>query len=533
MTDAEPVGTPDTPEVRAPGPARSWWPPHGRSPHARSHPRIRRALLTVAVVVAALVGGGVGLLLGGATGAEIGPVDTRMSLRPVLEGGTTVEIPPLGSLSLDSHDGPFGLQVQVSGLDIDDTATLFRVPGSLEGLENRLAADVRAGVIRAAVRGSAAATLGAAVLGLLAFRRVRLAVVCGGTAFAVVVVGGAVAAATWDPDSVAEPEFEGLLASAPALVGDAADIVDNFDLYRAQLAKLVTNVSTLYAAGTALPAFTPAEDSVRILHVSDIHLNPAAWNVIRSVSEQFQVDAVVDTGDLTDHGSTYEASFANGIATISKPYLFVRGNHDSAGTQLAVSQQPNAIVMDEGRVEEVAGLRFIGWGDPRFTPDKETRDMDPADAVTQTGERLAEAVRASDPPGPHVALVHDPATAEPLDGLVPLALAGHGHRRETYLLDGGTRIFEQGSTGAAGLRGLEHEEPTPLQLSVLYFDRTTGTLQAWDDITLGGLGLASANIERHLPDEEERSPITPAPETPAPETPAPPTAAPSGGAVDD
>ncbi len=51
-------------------------------------------------------------------------------------------------------------------------------------------------------------------------------------------------------------------------------------------------------------------------------------------------------------------------------------------------------------------------------------------------------------------------------------------------------------TGGAGLRALEGEEPTPVTLSVLYLDPTSGELQAWDDITLGGLGLTTATVER-------------------------------------
>lgn len=37
-------------------------------------------------------------------------------------------------------------------------------------------------------------------------------------------------------------------------------------------------------------------------------------------------------------------------------------------------------------------------------------------------------------------------------------------------------------------------------LSVLYLDPETGMLRAWDDITLGGLGLTTATIERHQVD---------------------------------
>jgi hypothetical protein len=69
------------------------------------------------------------------------------------------------------------------------------------------------------------------------------------------------------------------------------------------------------------------------------------------------------------------------------------------------------------------------------------------------------------------------------------------------MLPGGTRMFIQGTTGGAGLRALEGETPEPVECSVLYFDAKTKRLQAWDDITLGGLGLTSAQINRTLAPE--------------------------------
>jgi hypothetical protein len=86
----------------------------------------------------------------------------------------------------------------------------------------------------------------------------------------------------------------------------------------------------------------------------------------------------------------------------------------------------------------------------------------------------------------------------PMAGAVKLVLAGHLHRRLTQELPGGTFLFVQGSTGGAGLRALQSTPPTPLECSVLYFDRVTHRLQAWDDITLAGLGGADVQIQRHL-----------------------------------
>jgi hypothetical protein len=64
----------------------------------------------------------------------------------------------------------------------------------------------------------------------------------------------------------------------------------------------------------------------------------------------------------------------------------------------------------------------------------------------------------------------------------------------------------EGSTGGAGLRALDHDEPTPLEASVLYFSRTTHELQAYDDITLGGLGLTSVSVVRHIVAKPSPSP---------------------------
>jgi hypothetical protein len=165
------------------------------------------------------------------------------------------------------------------------------------------------------------------------------------------------------------------------------------------------------------------------------------------------------------------------------------------------------VVLDRGEAAEVEGLRFAGAGDPRFTPDKNTRDAPAPPSVAQTTLGLHDRIEASAASGEpvDVAVIHDGANARGLDGDVPLVLSGHYHRREQTLLPDGTLSFLQGSTGASGLRGLEgpdQEKPTPVRASVLYFDRDTRRLQAWDDITLGGLGLVSAKIERRIYSEQ-------------------------------
>ncbi|MGH2594462.1 MAG: metallophosphoesterase family protein, partial [Actinomycetota bacterium] len=324
--------------------------------------------------------------------------------------------------------------------------------------------------------------------------------------------------ATWNSKALAEPEYTGLLSRAPTMVGNVEDIVNKFGKYSTELAHLVTNVSKLYAVTSTLPSFAPtANDTITVLHVSDIHDNPEAWDVISSISRQFNVDFVIDTGDLSDHGTAAENGIVTGIGAIGKPYVYIKGNHDSSITVEAVRAEPNAIVLDNSSTV-VDGLRIYGTPDPRFTPDQQASDTaEDEGAIARDGKRLANRIEAAMPPKIDIALVHDPVEGKPLDGIVPLVLAGHLHKRSVETLKRGTLLYVEGSTGGAGLRALDHSKPTPVEASVLYFSRTTHKLQAYDEITVGGLGLTSVSVERHI--------ISP----PPPLTPPSPSAPPSGG----
>jgi predicted MPP superfamily phosphohydrolase len=466
---------------------------------------------TVALV--AIVGVIVGVLLFAHTTINVGPFSTEMSVRPSLHGGTEVDIPPLGSLHLDSHDGPIHLRVDLGALDQRRTEELIEDPAAITAVGQHAIDDVTAGVLRLGLRVLGAAVLCAMLLAALVFRDVRRVAWSGGIALAITGGSLGLAAATVNPDAIAEPRYEGLLVNAPAVVGDARRIADNYGRYADQLSQLVSNVSRIYTTVSKLPVFEPAANTTRILHVSDLHLNPSAWGLIRTVVQNFDIDAVVDTGDIVDWGSSAEETYVSAISGVKVPYVYVRGNHDSAAIQAAIARQRNAIVLDD-TVTTIGGVTIAGIGDPQFTPDK-SGPAGTDGSLIASGGRLASTIRAS---GQRVdiAMVHDPAMAPPLSGAVPLVLAGHLHQREVSMLpaavpaDGAaspapsptgvvmaTRLMVEGSTGGAGLRGLENEKATPLTLSVLYFDETH-TLKAYDDIQLGGTGESNVEMQRHV-----------------------------------
>lgn len=449
--------------------------------------------------------------MAGTAQGVVGPLVVDAAVRPSMAGESIVRVDPIGTLVVDSHSAPIDLQVSVRAVDEEGIQRIVNDPTSLAQLDNKIVSDLQGVIVAAGVRGAIVAVVGAAVAAALVMRSVRRMLLAAGVA--VVAVGGSygLAALTFNAEAVESPKYTGLFEAAPQVVGTAEDIAANFDAYAEQLTSIVTNVGALYETTVSLPTFQPNDNTIRLLHVSDLHLNPAAWEIIDSVADQYAVDAIVDTGDIADHGTPLENNYVQPIGGLGRPYVFVKGNHDSVATEAAIAANQNAVVLDNEPVD-VAGLRLIGAPDPRFTPDQTTRGTASEDILRGT-EELAELARGLDPPA-DVLLYHDPSHAQLFDGTAPLVLAGHGHRRETYVMDEGTRVMMQGSTGGAGLRALEGEEPTPVMLSVLYFDPDTKRLVAWDDITLGGLGLTTAQIERNQANDEDGDAIGPPSPTP-------------------
>ncbi|MFI7546299.1 metallophosphoesterase [Actinoplanes sp. NPDC049599] len=495
-------------------------------------PWTQRLRVWAAVLAVSLTGVFVGTMLFAQSEIAVGPFRAEMSISPSVEGGTEVNIPPLGSLHLESHDGPIHLKVNLGSLDQKRTEALIDDPTAISAAGQSAVDDVTKGVLQLGLRALGAAIVCALILSALIFRNIRRVAAAG--VLALVVTGGSLglAAGTIRPDAISEPRYEGLLVNAPAVVGDARRIADNYGRYADQLQQLVSNVSRIYTTVSALPVFEPATNTTRILHVSDLHLNPSSWGVIRTVVKQWDIDAVVDTGDIVDWGSNAETSYVSSIGQLGVPYIYVRGNHDSMLIQEAVARQRNATVLDNATTT-INGLTIAGIGDPEFTPNK-SQDP-PVDADGQayspllaSGERLTVTIRGSKTKV-NVALVHDPAMAPPLSGAVPLVLAGHKHKREVSVLavpspdpsasaapspsaavseaPQQTRLLVQGSSGGAGLRGLEGEDPTPLTMSVLYFDETQ-ELKAYDDIQLGGTGEQNVTMQRKLVGTEEPEPTT-------------------------
>lgn len=459
-----------------------------------------RSVSGLKVLAGTAIGAVIAVALAGSVRSSIGPFDTTLVARPSPNGVSTVKLAPLGSIEFDTHAGPVEIVLRVDELRPDEAERIARDPAVLEEVQDDIAADVREALLDLLIRVVGVAAIGGAMGALVGQRTWRAAVAGGATGALVVGALAAVCAGTFKPEAVAEPRYSGLLATAPNAVGEVESIIERYDDYRRQLAELVTNVATLYQAGQSLPALDLGDATVRVLHVSDVHNNPQAFDLMARLIDQFELDAVIDTGDLTDWGTEPESQLIDQIADLQVPYVWVRGNHDSTRTQAVVADQPNAVVLD-GNGADVVGLRVWGIGDPRYTPDKDQpagggSEGDQADAFADDVARELASTRGVD-----LVVVHDARIAAAVGDQVPLVLAGHTHQPRQDEIGDATLLVE-GSTGGAGLRGLQGDDPHPLTASILYFDATSDRLIAYDRITVDGLGGAGVRIERHVLREE-------------------------------
>ncbi|ADD44013.1 metallophosphoesterase family protein [Stackebrandtia nassauensis] len=459
---------------------------------------MRRTGKAIVFTAIALFAAGLGVRFLGTATADIGPFHTTMSMEPATDGESEVELPPLGSLIFNSHSGPIKMTVRIDSLDEFRTERLIDNPKEIRMVGQEVPADVRAGFTNAGLSGLGGATLAGLILGGLAFRTMRRAAICGSLSLVLTATALGISAGSMRPESVAEPRYEGLLVNAPAFVGGAQQVADSYEKYRSQLEGMIVNLSQFYTLGRTLPSFVEDKDTIRVLHVSDLHLNPSAWNVIDSVAKQFSANAVLDTGDITDWGSTQEAAvYTKGIKRLDTPYVYIRGNHDSTKVTKEVAKQKNATVVDD-EVVEIAGLRIAGIGDPRYAPDATSApsDIREEQVLLDSGNDLRDTIAESG--GADLAMVHDPVCAGPLAEEVPVVLAGHKHQRLVSKLDDDTVQMVQGSTGGAGLSGIDKDNPHPLTLSVLYFDKSDARLKAVDDIAVGGTGETQVSLQRRI-----------------------------------
>ena len=455
------------------------------------HSLLRFFELLLAVSTGTIIG--VILLAHGAI--NFGPFSTDFSIKPAVSGVTNIDLGPLGNIAFKSHSGPLAVTIKVKSLNPVTAEKWVTSRSSFKSVPSDAGKVMRDNFSKIAARAIIGGMLLSFILVLISFRKFKIALIGSLISLLLNLSVSAYAFISYRPNAITQPTYSGLISAAPSLIGSAKDIATNFQHYRSQVVALLDNTSKLYNLTQGLPSYEIPENVVPILHVSDLHLNPAGWDMMRQLVKVYGIKVIVDTGDISDHGTLLEDSFLNEIPTFKIPYLYVRGNHDSIHTQEVIKTFSNALVLDKGNPVTVLGITFQGMGDPVFTPDKSKNNND---AEVILGEKLYADTLA--PASSDFILVHDPINAKAFAEKARIILAGHLHTRAVKRLSPYTLLMLEGSTGGGGLRTVTNRStPAKLQATILYFDVKSKKLIAYDEISMGGIGSASAEITRKLP----------------------------------
>jgi predicted phosphodiesterase len=467
-------------------------------------PVLRRVARIAAPILVGIVGALAGLVLWGRTSVSMGPFQVLLTGR-VGRGVTVIALPPFGRVTADTHLAPLRFTATLQGVRIEDLAKAVGDQGT-EALIDQVRLEALKQVTPFAIRLFLAGMAGTLILALIAFRtrwrQVGIALLT-----TTVLLGGSEALAwrTYDQSSLLTPSFSGSLALAPELIGPAETAIDRIDDFRAELSRILNGAVRLYTQVQGVPS--PAGDEIRVLHISDIHLSPLGFTFARDVAAAFDVAFVIDTGDLTSFGTPIEDDLIRtGVAAIGKPYVFVRGNHDSLALQNTLAEIPGVVVLD-GQARQVGGLSIFGAGDPVFTPNRLAVLDDEAIAqrVRAAGNGLLVRVSALPEP-PDVVAVHDDRMAEAMAGHVPLVVSGHFHQPSARVMNG-TVYLRIGSTGGAGANVFTQAGGVPLSAEVLYFSPDEPHRLIAYDLIEQSPESGSLVVRRHLIGQDFGNPV--------------------------
>lgn len=428
---------------------------------------------------------------------EVGPGRVELQAGVAGDGGTILAIPPLGEVSATTHRTPVLVRATVEELDVDRVQRLLEEDDPEQTLRSAAETDLQPLLHRYVARALLVAFLVGGAAGALLPRR-RWYHVVGGATFGCLVVAVALTA-TWrgfDPDAFDEPRYDGPIERAPQVVAAVERHVDDLEEIRGRVRTLSGQLTRLYTLASTDQGTTDGDD-VRILHVTDLHLNPLGIEIAQNLARRFDVDAILDTGDLTTFGLPLEARVGQLVGRMPAPYYFVPGNHDSPENRAKLARVRGITLLD-GKTATIGGVRVLGIGDPTFTAGTDVSNGEARAVKERQAEKVARSVERRQP---DLLAVHDPVQADDVFGDVPAVVAGHTHKTELREHDG-TVLVVGGSTGATGLGSFTVEADLAYEAQVLHF--RDHELVAVDFLSLDGVS-GNFRLERRVfGDDEER-----------------------------
>ncbi len=378
-------------------------------------------------------------------------------------GYTAIEFPPLGTVRAKTHATPVLISASLVNIDLELVKRLLAEPPERNEVIRKgryvIRQVITAFILKLLVLALLGGAFGVFLTRSRSLRRYLIGAGSGG-----LLVGMLLLATyyTYDAGAFRNPQYFGVLRAAPWMVSLAQETLGKIETLGEKLELVAGNVNRLYERVEELQPLAETAGEFRILHISDLHNNPAGMDFVLRVADLFAVDMIIDTGDTSDFGTPLETLLLDRLKQLKKPYYFIAGNHDSP----AVIDKMNSIsgVSVINGLVEVNGLRLYGVPDPASAG----YSVIPPDlsALSRLAGQIKDWLDQITPPVDILA-VHNDKLARSLAGQAPVILCGHNHRLAVEEKDGSI-LINAGTSGASGFRGLQTVK-IPYSVVLLYF----------------------------------------------------------------
>ena len=427
--------------------------------------KIKRYRVVSALLGLSLLGNIIFIMFFARQGFSYSALDLELKLQFTNWGKTILSFPPMGKIEARTHLAPFSINLALTQIDASVLKEgIGTIPAKSE-LISGFSSIARSAMAFLSLKICLFSLIVTLILIFLArFRKFTL-YLCG-AAFSLLIslllLGPFYI--SYSAQGFTRPKYAGVLEAAPWMVNLASEGLGQLEVLGRRLQTIVGNLPVFFERMKQMTPLATADGDIKVLHVSDIHNNPAALSFIHKMVSSFNVAFIIDTGDITDFGTALEAEFIEDIKKLNVPYIITAGNHDSPEV-ISYLKQIKGISFLDGEII-MKGLRIFGRPDPAYYH-KNALAASPEE-INETKEQMASEILNREV-FPDIVAVHNIKMAEKLIGHVPVVLHGHNHRLQVYT-DKGTRIIDAGTTGAAGIRGLE-KEGVPYSVALLHFTR--------------------------------------------------------------
>lgn len=378
-------------------------------------------------------------------------------------GLTEIEIPPLGTVRAHTHDTPLLIFLRLENIDLELIQRLIDQAPERDEIIREGKVVLERVMIILTIKLLLLAFLGG-TFAIFLIRKGTIKNYVLGSLLSILLMGGLLAGTyyTYDISAFRNPHYSGVLRVAPWMVSLAQETLGKIETLGEKLQLVATNLNHLYERLDDLQPLGETQEEFKILHITDLHNNPAGMDFVFRVADLFSVDMIIDTGDISDFGTPLENLLLDQLNHISIPYLFIAGNHDSPATIDNMNTIPGVTVVNG--LLEFNSLNFYGVPDPSSA----TNSVTPPDLTTipRLTEQVLEKLHQI-PVEVDVLLLHNDKMARSLTGTVPVILFGHNHQMEVVKKEGSIMV-NAGTSGAAGLRGLQANK-VPYSVVLLHF----------------------------------------------------------------